>query len=91
MAINATNVKLASVAGIAVGDDLTIDTSGTVETRTVTIVGTAGSGGTGVTVSEAYKAAHTSGHAVNVFYWGPWSWVRRRLSAPPTAPDGGAG
>jgi hypothetical protein len=79
-----TNVKLASVTGLLVGDDLTIVTTSRVETRTITVIGTAGSGGTGVTVSEAYVYNHTSGDAVRVYPWGPWtSWTTVKPSPPP--------
>ena len=81
----ATNVKVASVSNLAVGDELTIATAGLVETRTITTVGTSGAGGTGITVSEAYTFAHGSGDTVEVRYWGPWSsWLTVKASQPPT-------
>lgn len=83
---NATNVKLTSVTGLVVGDDLTLE-PGTAdeETRPITVVGTAGSGGTGVTVSPGFTLAHTNGDAAKVFHWGAWaSWLRMKRSVPPT-------
>lgn len=81
----ATNVKLTAVTNLVAGDDLTLVTAGFVETRTITVVGTAGAGGTGVTVSEAFTYAHTSGETAAAYYWGPWSpWVTVKASIPPT-------
>lgn len=83
--IGATNVKVTSVTGMAIGDELTIETAGLVETRTITTVGTAGAGGTGITVGLAFSYAHGSGDAVAVYYWGPWSGVPAiKVSQPPT-------
>jgi hypothetical protein len=83
----ATNVKVASVSGLAAGDELTLGrTTGTakLETRTISTVGTAGSGGTGVTVSEAFTFAHASADTADVFYWGGWSaWSTFTYRAPP--------
>lgn len=81
----ATNVKLTSVANIAVGNWLFLETSGSqIEGRRITAVGTAGSGGTGVTVADPFAYAHTNGHAAIVYYWGAWSGLRIRASKPPT-------
>ena len=64
-AVGATNVKLASVTGLAVGGTLTIDSTGAnPETVTITVVGTSGSGGTGVTFTPALAFAHASGATV---------------------------
>jgi hypothetical protein len=60
-----TNLKLVSVAGIAPGDSLTIDTGANTQTVTVTAVGTAGSDGTGVTVRPALSGDHTGTVAVH--------------------------
>lgn len=82
----ATNVRLTSVTGLVPGDDLTLE-PGTAdeETRPITVVGTAGSGGTGVTVSPGFTLAHTSGDTAKVFHWGAWaSWLRMKRSVPPT-------
>jgi hypothetical protein len=59
-AAGATNVKVASVTGMAAGDTIVVDG----ETRTIQTVGTAGAGGTGVTLTAALTSAHASGAAV---------------------------
>src|SRR5665811_1720948 len=46
----ATNIKVASVSNFAVGQTINIDTGANLETRVITAVGTAGSGGTGITI-----------------------------------------
>jgi len=69
----ATNIKVTSVTGLAVGQVLEIDTGADYEVRTITAVGTAGSGGTGVDLDDALEFAHTSGDAVEARYWGGWS------------------
>jgi hypothetical protein len=61
-----TNVKVASVTGMAVGGTLTIDTGSSAETVTISTVGTAGATGTGVTVTPALASAHASGAFVTV-------------------------
>jgi len=72
-AAGATNVKVASVAGFSVGAQIVVDSRHTVpgeptppvaETRTITAVGTAGAGGTGITVSDPLTFAHPSGAEV---------------------------
>ena len=64
-AVGATNVKLASVTGLLVGGTLTIDSTGAnPETVTITTVGTAGAGGTGVSFAPALAFAHASGATV---------------------------
>jgi hypothetical protein len=64
-AVAATNVKLASVTGLAPGGTLTIDSTGTnPETVTITTVGTQGAGGTGVSFAPALSFAHASGATV---------------------------
>jgi hypothetical protein len=60
----ATNVKVASVTGFAVGDTMLVDTGAAQETKTVTAVGTAGAGGTGITFTPALAALHPGGTAV---------------------------
>jgi len=61
----ATNVKLASVTGLVVGNTITIDSTGAnPETVSMSAVGTAGAGGTGVTFSPALAFAHASGATV---------------------------
>jgi hypothetical protein len=65
-AVGATNIKLASVAGLAAGQTLTIDATGAnPETVTITVVGTQGAGGTGVTFTPALAFAHASGAQVS--------------------------
>lgn len=62
-----TNVKVSSVTGMVAGGTLTIDPTGSnPETVTITTVGTAGSGGTGITFSPALGFAHALGAFVNV-------------------------
>jgi hypothetical protein len=63
-AINATNLKVASVAGMAAGQVLRVDTGADLESRVISSVGTAGSAGTGVTLATALNKAHASGAAV---------------------------
>lgn len=64
-AIGATNIKVTAITGIAVNDILRIDALGNLtEYRKVTAVGTAGSGGTGITLATALSLAHSSGVAV---------------------------
>ena len=64
-AVGATNVKVASVAGLVAGNTITIDSTGAnPETVTMTIVGTQGSTGTGVTFTPALAFAHASGATV---------------------------
>src|SRR5215468_159071 len=60
----ATNIKVVSVAGMNAGDTLVIDTGANKETRTIQTVGTAGAGGTGVTLTAALTLAHASGATV---------------------------
>jgi hypothetical protein len=58
----ATNVKVASIAGLFVGNTITIDSTGAnPETVTMTSVGTAGATGSGVTFTPALAFAHASG------------------------------
>ncbi len=52
----ATNIKVASVTGFAVGDTMTIGSGASMETKTVTAVGTAGAAGTGITFTPALAA-----------------------------------
>ncbi len=83
MTAGATNVRYTGGTW-AVGDDLTVVTAGLVETRTITVVGTSGAGGTGITVSEAFTHAHASGDVIEARYWGPWSpWATAKVSLPP--------
>jgi phospholipase C len=61
-AIGATNVKVASVAGLATGQPVVIET-GTVnaETAVIATVGTAGAAGTGVDLTAPLAKSHASG------------------------------
>ena len=64
-AVGATNVKLASVTGLVVGNTITVDSTGAnPETVTMTAVGTSGAGGTGVSFTPALAFAHASGATV---------------------------
>lgn len=90
----ATNVKYTG-GSYNVGDQLTVETAGLVETRTISTVGTSGAGGTGITVSEAFTFAHGSGDTIKVYPWGSWtSWVTVKASEPPivaaSSPSDGA-
>ena len=60
----ATNLKVASVSVFDVGDQITVGTGAAAEQATVTEIGTAGAGGTGITVTPALQTAHASGQAV---------------------------
>jgi hypothetical protein len=57
----ATNIKVVSVSGLVAGDWLLI---GGVEYHQITTVGTAGSGGSGVTLTSALSAGYASGATV---------------------------
>ncbi len=60
----ATNVKVASVTGFAVGDTMLVDTGAAQETVTVTVVGTATATGTGITFTPALAQLHNGGTTV---------------------------
>jgi hypothetical protein len=55
-----TNIKVASVSTMHVGDPISIDTGANQEFDTITAVGTAGATGTGVTLANALTIAHAS-------------------------------
>ena len=57
-------LRVASVAGFQVGDRITVDTGDSLETRTVTAVGTAGVNGTGITVDAPLTIVHAQGAPV---------------------------
>jgi len=61
-----TNIKVTSVTGMVAGNTLTVDQGGAAETVTISTVGTAGAGGTGVTITPALAAAHAQGSTVTV-------------------------
>jgi hypothetical protein len=57
-----TNIKVASVANMVVGETVAIDVGfDNAEYRTITAVGTAGSGGTGITLASPLANAHQNG------------------------------
>lgn len=57
----ATNIRLAAVAGLVVGSIVRFGDFGGYETRTLTAVGTAGAGGTGVSFLAPLSRAHDAG------------------------------
>lgn len=59
--IGSTNLKVASVAGLAVGDYLRFGESAEYEVRQLTFVGTTGAGGTGVSFAFPTAKRHRSG------------------------------
>jgi hypothetical protein len=61
-----TNIKVSSVTGMVVGNTLTVDIGASAQTVTITTVGTAGSGGTGVSFTPALVSAHATGAFVTV-------------------------
>jgi hypothetical protein len=65
-AVGDTNVKVASVTNLIAGQPFFVDTGLSLETGLITAVGTAGAGGTGVTLSAPLKLAHASGVPFNV-------------------------
>jgi hypothetical protein len=64
VAAGTTNVKVASVTGLAAGDELTIGQPGYTQTVTIGSVGTAGATGTGVSFSPALTAFHYAGDPI---------------------------
>ena len=60
----ATNIKVRSVNGFAVGDKLTVGTPGNRETVTITAVGAAGPNGTGLDFTPALAKAHGNAEGV---------------------------
>ena len=65
-AIGATTIKVVSVDGFAAGQTIVIDTGTDAETAVIASVGTAGSGGTGITLTSALTKAHASGRLVSL-------------------------
>jgi len=64
-ATSGTSIKLTAIpAGLTVGHLLRVGYFGRYESRTVTFVGTAGAGGTGVIVDQAYSLTHAAGEWV---------------------------
>lgn len=64
--VGATNIKVADVTDYAVGMQVTIGGMYSYETRTLTAVGTAGSGGTGLSFATPLVYSHSSGDFVPV-------------------------
>jgi hypothetical protein len=56
-----TNVKVTSVTGMTVGHLIKVDTGGSLEVRTITSVGTAGAGGTGIGLDSGLTNGHAAG------------------------------
>jgi hypothetical protein len=63
-AVGAQNLKLVSVTGLVVGSYIRVGYPGNDEVRLVTIVGTAGAGGTGVSFDVPLTLVHRSGDYV---------------------------
>src|SRR5438552_1861693 len=63
-AIGATNIKVGSVNGFTAGMAITIDAGANAEAATIMTVGTAGAGGTGITLTGPLAKAHASGVTV---------------------------
>jgi hypothetical protein len=61
-----TNVKVVSVTNLGAGQPIFIDTGGNIEYDSIQSVGTAGAGGTGVTLVSPLRFAHASGVPFNV-------------------------
>jgi hypothetical protein len=61
-----TNVKVASVTDLGVGNPIFIDTGDSIEYDTIRSIGTAGASGTGVTLASPLRLAHPSGVPFNV-------------------------
>jgi hypothetical protein len=61
-----TNVKVASVTNLAVGNAVFIDNGANIEYDQITAIGTAGATGTGVTLATPLTAAHASGVPFNI-------------------------
>lgn len=64
LAVGSTNAKVASAAGLAIGDYVLIGAPGERETRELTAVGTAGAGGTGITWAQGTTVRHRFGDSV---------------------------
>jgi hypothetical protein len=62
-AVGDTNIKVASVTNMVVGEAISVDTAPNVEYNTISAVGTAGAAGTGVTLANPLTIAHASGAA----------------------------
>lgn len=90
-------VKVTSTTGLLAGQLLTLGSeTGLQETRRIVAVGTAGSGGTGITLDAPTTYTHwTSSTPARVWPWGPeTAWRTVKVSQPPvvtaTAPSDAA-
>lgn len=63
-AIGATNIKVVAVTGMTAGDFIRIGDAGETEIHEITVVGTTGSGGTGVTIATPLVRTHDTGDQV---------------------------
>jgi hypothetical protein len=61
-----TNVKVASVTSLAVGNPIFVDTGASIEYDSIQSIGTAGAPGTGVTLASPLRFAHAAGVPFNV-------------------------
>jgi PKD domain/Peptidase family M28 len=77
-AAGATNIKVASVNGIAAGSTIVIDQAGVHESHVVSTVGTSGANGSGLTLASPLGAAFTTGTTV----------TRTALGLIPDGPQG---
>jgi hypothetical protein len=73
-AVGATSLKVGAVNVFDLGDQISVGG----ETTTVTAIGTAGSTGTGITVTPALQTAHASGAAV-LDYAGPSGLIMKAV------------
>ena len=62
-AAGATNIKVTSVTGMTAGHQIRVDTGANLEVDTIAAVGTAGSAGTGITLTAPLVSAHATGAA----------------------------
>jgi len=63
-AAGSMNIKVGSVSGLTVGKTITIDSGANAESATISIQGTAGVGGTGLTLTAPLTKAHPVGATV---------------------------
>ena len=71
-AVGDTNVKVASVTGLAAGQNVVLERgTASAELATIASVGTAGTAGTGVTLTAPLTKAHVSGGAFTVYATDP--------------------
>ncbi|HEX7312222.1 MAG TPA: PKD domain-containing protein [Gaiellaceae bacterium] len=65
-AVGDTNVKVTSVTNLTAGQPFLVDNGNNIEVGQIAEVGTAGAGGTGVTLTAPLELAHASGATFNV-------------------------